>query len=48
MIYPLFLTLLPTSARQFFLIPDAGHSAKEPGITDKLIYATDKFRSIIS
>ncbi|PWN20101.1 putative proline iminopeptidase [Microstroma glucosiphilum] len=33
---------------EFFLIPDAGHSAKEPGITDKLIYATDKFRSITS
>jgi hypothetical protein len=37
-----------TLPQKFFLIPDAGHSAKEPGITDKLIYATDKFRSITS
>lgn len=28
---------------EFFIIPDAGHSASEPGILDKLIAATDKF-----
>ncbi|EPQ27366.1 uncharacterized protein PFL1_04905 [Pseudozyma flocculosa PF-1] len=31
---------------EFHMIPDAGHSAKEPGITDKLIQATDKFRQV--
>lgn len=31
---------------EFHLVPDAGHSAREPGIVDKLIQATDKFRSI--
>jgi len=28
------------------IIPDAGHAASEPGITDALIRATDRFRSI--
>lgn len=31
---------------KFHLIPDAGHSAREPGIVDKLIETTDEFRSI--
>ncbi|CAO1633315.1 unnamed protein product [Sympodiomycopsis kandeliae] len=31
---------------EFFVIPDAGHSAREPGIADKLIYATDKFKAV--
>ncbi|KAN0065648.1 hypothetical protein ACQY0O_000778 [Thecaphora frezii] len=31
---------------EFHMVPDAGHSAKEPGITDKLVQATDKFRSV--
>jgi proline iminopeptidase len=26
------------------IIPDAGHSSNEPGITDALIRATDEFR----
>jgi len=29
---------------EFHIIPDAGHSAMEPGIVDALITATDKFR----
>ena len=28
----------------FHLVPDAGHSAGEPGIVDQLILATDRFR----
>jgi proline iminopeptidase len=28
------------------IVPDAGHSAKEPGITAKLIAATEKFKSL--
>ncbi|KAL2914205.1 hypothetical protein HK105_206300 [Polyrhizophydium stewartii] len=28
------------------VVPDAGHSAKEPGITDKLVEATDSFRNL--
>jgi proline iminopeptidase len=31
---------------QLFIIPDAGHSATEPGIKSKLIEATDHFRSL--
>lgn len=31
---------------EFHLVPDAGHSAKEPGVMDLLIKATDKFKSI--
>jgi proline iminopeptidase len=27
------------------IIPDAGHSAMEPGITGALVDATDRFRS---
>ena len=30
----------------FKVIPDAGHSAAEPGIVDALVQATDKFRNI--
>lgn len=40
------LTHCFTTPHQFFMVPDAGHSAKEPGIADKLLYATDKFRAI--
>ena len=29
---------------QFVLVPDAGHTATEPGITDALVRATDQFR----
>lgn len=31
---------------EFFLVPDAGHSAKEPGITHHLVEATDAYRKI--
>ncbi|EST10048.1 Alpha/beta hydrolase fold-1 [Kalmanozyma brasiliensis GHG001] len=31
---------------EFHMVPDAGHSAKEPGIADILVKATDKYRSI--
>ncbi|KDN49210.1 putative proline iminopeptidase [Tilletiaria anomala UBC 951] len=31
---------------QFHLVPDAGHSAREPGIAHLLLEATDKFRSL--
>ena len=31
---------------QFVVVPDAGHSSSEPGITSALIEATNKFRSI--
>jgi proline iminopeptidase len=30
----------------FHLVPDAGHSAGEPGIVDQLILATDRFREL--
>lgn len=33
---------------KLFIIPDAGHSASEPGIKSKLIEATDYFGSILS
>ncbi len=29
---------------QFVVVPDAGHTATEPGITDALVRATDRFR----
>ena len=29
----------------FIMVPDAGHTAAEPGITDALVRATDRFRS---
>jgi proline iminopeptidase len=29
---------------EFHVIPDAGHSVMEPGITDALVDATDRFR----
>ena len=29
---------------EFHVIPDAGHSAYEPGLVDRLIRATDQFR----
>jgi proline iminopeptidase len=28
---------------EFFMIPDAGHAASEPGIVDALVRATDRF-----
>jgi proline iminopeptidase len=28
---------------EFFLVEGAGHAFSEPGILDRLIYATDKF-----
>ncbi|CAO1621709.1 unnamed protein product [Parajaminaea phylloscopi] len=31
---------------ELFIVPDAGHASREPGTTDKLLYATDKFRAI--
>jgi len=31
---------------QLKVIPDAGHSAKEPGIVSELVIATDKFRDL--
>lgn len=31
---------------ELFIIPDAGHASREPGVADKLLYATDKLRSI--
>jgi proline iminopeptidase len=30
----------------FHMVPDAGHSAKEPGITHHLVEATDKYRDL--
>ena len=32
----------------FHVVGDAGHSASEPGIVDKLVEATDRFRSVVS
>jgi proline iminopeptidase len=31
---------------EFHLVPDAGHAASEPGIIDRLIEATDRFRRL--
>lgn len=31
---------------EFYLIPDAGHSASEPGITSALIEATEKYKKV--
>jgi len=31
---------------ELYIIPDAGHSAKEPGIISKLVDATDKYRKL--
>lgn len=33
-------------ASKLIIIPDAGHSASEPGITDALVRATDEFRRL--
>ena len=30
----------------FIMVPDAGHSASEPGILSALIRATEKFKSL--
>ncbi len=30
----------------FHIIPDAGHAATEPGTTDRLVEATDRFRML--
>jgi proline iminopeptidase len=35
---------LPQS--ELFIIPDAGHSMKEPGILSKLVEASDKYRDL--
>jgi proline iminopeptidase len=32
---------------EYTVVPDAGHSAMEPGIRSALIEATDRFRSLI-
>jgi proline iminopeptidase len=29
---------------ELVIVPDAGHSAMEPGLTDVLVTATDRFR----
>lgn len=31
---------------EFYIVPDAGHSAKEPGIVSRLVEACDKFRDL--
>ena len=31
---------------EFFIVPDAGHSAQEPGITSRLVQATDKYKTL--
>lgn len=31
---------------EFHVVPDAGHAATEPGITDRLVEATDRFRTL--
>jgi len=31
---------------EFHIIPDAGHSAKETGISAKLVAATEKFKTL--
>ncbi len=31
---------------EFYIIPDAGHSAKEPGTAYRLLEATDKYKSL--
>lgn len=31
---------------EFHIVPDAGHSAKEPGIFSRLLDATDKYKSL--
>ena len=31
----------------FHVVPDAGHSAMEPGIVDRLVEATDRFRTLL-
>ena len=31
---------------EFFIVPDAGHSALEPGITSRLVQATDKYKTL--
>jgi len=35
---------LPKS--EFYIIPDAGHSHKEPGILHRLVEACDKYREL--
>ena len=30
----------------FHVVPDAGHSALEPGTVDRLVEATDRFRAL--
>ena len=29
---------------EFIMVPDAGHTATEPGIADALVRSTDRFR----
>lgn len=31
---------------EFHIVPDAGHSAKEPGIFSRLLDATDKYKCL--
>jgi proline iminopeptidase len=31
---------------EFHIVPDAGHSAKEAGISAKLVAATEKFKNL--
>jgi proline iminopeptidase len=31
---------------EFHVVPDAGHSAMERGIVDRLVEATDRFRDL--
>lgn len=31
---------------EFHIVPDAGHSAKEPGIFSRLLDATDKYKTL--
>ncbi len=31
---------------ELHVVPDAGHAAAEPGTTDRLIEATDRFRGV--
>jgi proline iminopeptidase len=32
-------------AAEYVVVPDAGHSAREPGIARELVAATDRFRA---
>jgi len=32
---------------EYVVVPDAGHSAREPGIARELVAATDRFRRLL-